>query len=310
MRHEITYGGGDQFVYHVPRDRSARAYFVASATYQIVDLSRSEDDADRVVQASGGATVDSTSTTTDAAAGPGQSDNRQIPVTSEAGFAVGHVYQITQDGRSETFLADYVASGVVRSSYPLRNDYTTGATVRGLELRGTFPTAEASDEDDMESGGGPYAVIWEYTIDGREHTVLEDAWVVRYSVVPMITETDVLRAWPLANELMRSRATVVDAIAVATEDFLARLEASGRKPELFRHSVVGKVAVRDKALAFLKRWQNADDDATRYEESYNRIMNDLTTGQYPERTVEVSQSTNTADKGGEKGYGTPRFRIS
>ena len=311
MRHEILYSGGAQSIYHVPRDRDARASYVASATYQIVDLTRGEDDPDReIVAAATAATVDSTSTTTDAAAGPGQSDARVIPVTSEAGFTVGHVYQISQDDTSEVFQVAGTETGSLLAQHGLRNDYTTGATVRGIELAASFPSGEAADETDMKAGGGPYAVIWDYTIAGREYNPLEEIWVLRYSVQPIITETDVLRAWPLANDLARGRGSVVEAISVATEDFIARLEASGRKPELFHHSIVARVCVREKALAFLKRWQKQDEDADRHDEAYARLMNDLTTGQFPERTAEVDHATATADKGGDKGYGMPRFRIS
>lgn len=311
MRHEIQYLGGDQSIYHVPRDREARASLVASANYTIVDLTRGESDPDRTVVASTAATVDSATESTTAAAGPGTTDAKAITVASTAGFEVGHVYQIVGGGYSEIFTLDTIVTNAsLTATQELRYDYALGATVRGVEIAGTFPSAEAADETDMESGGGPYGVVWDYTIAGRDYAPLEEIYVLRYSTQPVITEVDVLRAWPQANSLARERFTVRDAIAVASEDYHARLEASGRKPELFKHSNVSRVAVRDLAIAYLKRWRKEDDEADRYQERYDRLMNDLTTGQFPERTVKVEQSTNTADRDTERSYGMPRFRIS
>lgn len=310
MRHEILANGGAQDVLHVPRDRLGRAGRVSSANFQIVDLSESEDSDDRVIQSSTAATVDSTSTTVATnAAGPGSGDARVITVADESGFVVGHTYQIVEDSVSETFVVSGTSTGELRSVHELRNDYSVGSAVRGIELSGEFPAAEADDEDEVEDGGGPYAVIWDYTLDGRDYLALEEIYIVRYSLQSPITESDVMRAWPLANELARERFSVQHAIASATEDFYARLEASGLKPDLFRHSTIARVACRDLAISYLHRWRNEPDEAVVLLERYDRLMNDFTVGQHPERTVKIDQATNTSDRDGDKSYGTPRFRI-
>lgn len=311
MRHEIQYLGGDQSIYHIPRDREARASLVASANYTIVDLTRGESDPDRTIVASTAATVDSATEATTAAAGPGTTDAKAISVASTAGFEVGHVYQIVGGGHSELFTLDaIVANTSLTATQDLRYDYATSSTVRGVEISGTFPQAEAADESDMESGGGPYGVVWDYTIAGRDYAPLEEIYVLRYSTQPVITETDVMRAWPLANSLNRDRFSVRDAIAVASEDYIARLQASNKRPELFKNNNVSRVAVRYLAISYLKEWRKEFEEAKDYHERYDRLMNDLTTGQYPVGTVQVEQSTNTADRDTERSYGMPRFRIS
>lgn len=311
MRHQVIFEGGDQTLYHVPRDRYGRVSIPeAGSTYSIVALWRSDTDDERVVQESAPATTSSATEALTASAGPGTGDAKLLTVADSTGFVAGRQYLLSEGILSELVTVESVAPTQIRLQHTLRNDYTTSASIDGVELEATFPEAAAEDEDDLEAGGGPYGVIWSYTIGGIDFHQLEEAWVSRYTTSPLITEADVLRAYPQANDLARERWTVIDAIAAASEDFTARLEASGRRLDLFRHGVVTTVSVRLKALSYLKRWAGKDEDAEILDQEYIRMTNDLVTGQYPERTVKINDRTDTAQQRGDRGSGEPRFRVS
>jgi hypothetical protein len=311
--HRIRYQGGDKILHHVPRDRYGRAAVVSGATYSIVRLWKSEDDAERDVQASAAATTDTATATLDGSAGPAQSNPKLIPVDDESDFVIGRHYLLSEGEISQLVVCAGVDVGQVLCTQEIRNAYTTEATLSGIEIPGTFPTAAAADEDDLESGGGPYGVIWSYTIADVDYYPLEEAWVVRYDTQPLITTADLERRWPEAASMVSGRWGLEDAIATATDDFLADVEASGRDPHGLRHSAVTRVCVADKALEKLHRWartDRSDEYADVLRQDYDRRLRDLLTGQPPVRTAEVRQPTNTATQGGSKTYGTPILRRS
>lgn len=172
---EILYGVASQAVEHYPQDRAS------SATYVISDLRYSEDSSDHVI-ASGSATLDSVSTTTDDACGYSSADPRRVPVTSTTGFVVGRRYQIADatTGLVEYFTVAAVVSGAsVLSSEPLLGDYTSGATVLGLQLSAAFPDAAAANESRLDDAY-PLRVVWTYTLrDGRTTKQAEQIRIVR-----------------------------------------------------------------------------------------------------------------------------------
>ena len=313
MIHRVRYGGGAQTLYHVPRDRHGRVLLPASATYSIVALWRHEDDDARTVQASTSATIDSTSTTLSASAGPAQANPRLLPVTSSTGFLPGHAYLLVQGEVAELVECEAADTAQVLVKHELRNGYTTGATLRGIEVTGTFPSDAANDEEDLEAGGGPYGVIWSYTLASVPYYPLEEAWVVRYTTQALITTAELVKRWPMVPALCRGRFNPEDAIAAATDDFLAEVETSGRDPHGLRHSPTTKVCVADRALEYLRRWQQTDESTAHADllrQDYERKMANLLTGQTPERTAEVKQATDTASRGGSKEYGAALLRRS
>lgn len=313
MIHRVRYSGGNQTLYHVPRDRHGRARIPASANYLIVRLWKHEDDAEREVQASAAATIDSASTTLSASAGPSQANPRLLAVASSVGFTPGRHYLLSQGELSEVVVCEAVDTSQVLVRHELRYDYTTSADLDGVEITGTFPSAAAADEEDMEAGGGPYGLIWEYTLATIPYYPLEEVWVTRYTASPLITTADLLRKWPMANRMANERWNLEDAIAAASVDFMADLEASGRDPHYLKHAPTTMACVADKALEYLRRWEQTDEGtihADMLRQDYDRRIRDLTTGGTPERTAEVRQSTGTSVQGGSLEYGEPLIRRS
>lgn len=236
-----------------------------------------------------------------------------LPVASSASFTPGRHYLLSQGELSELVVCESVDTNQVLLRHELRHDYATGAALAGVEITGTFPSAAAADESDLENGGGPYGVIWSYTLADVPYYPLEDAWVVRYTAQPLATVADLQRRWPMLDALCKGRWNPEDAIAAASEDFLADVEEAGRDPHNLKHAQVTTVCVADRALEYLHRWANTDDSIVRADllrQDYERRLRNLLTGQTPTRTAEVQQSTNTATQGGSQVYGKPLIRRS
>lgn len=306
---QILYNEGAQTLLHVPVDNHGRVTRVASASYSIVDARHSVTSADREIQASTAATVDSAATTLSAAAGPGTSDPRLLTVASASAFTEGHTYIVEQSGAREAFVVQRkdTAGNRIWTKTDLRLDWTTGADVLGVEISGTFPSTEANDEDEVEDGGGPYLVIWDYQISGAGYLVPEEVWISRYAIPPFCTEGYVLEAFPaLARSMRGDGPTVSQAIKVAHDDLLNELEASGIDPRYFKSLPYLRNTERKRAIEYLLRWkQTADDsaEADRWEERYMRAVENLTTGKPPVGTVRLDPATDTAPPGSSQEHG-------
>jgi hypothetical protein len=308
---DVIFNEGAQSLRHVPQDRLGRTTRVASAAYTIVDLRYGEESSEREV-ASGSATIGSVDTVLTAAAGPAQTDPKRIAVTSSVGILPGRRYVIEgTDGATEPFVALRVETNTVYAMHELERDYAATASVLDVEIAADFPADEAADENvGLRNGAGPYQVTWEYTIAERLYLVPEIVWMTRTSVQPFITEVDVLRAYPTLVSRLHERATVLDAIRVAHEDYCVFLRAAGKHPADYRASDIARVAVRCRALEHALRWCQTDRDdlaADRFAEQWLQLMNSLTVGQPKTDTVTVDRDTNTAEAGGDKKYGNAYF---
>jgi len=311
--HIVLFAGGDQTLRFVPVDRHGDPNRITGATYGIVDLRRGTTDSDRTIVAAGTAAgLGAASTTLSAAAGPSQAYPDRLAVGSVASFVAGRTFIVEDaDGERETFVLDRIDSSnlYLFARYPLRRDYASGATVRAVELEATFPEAEAADESDtVDSGGGPYQLTWSYSVGGEDYLVPEVVWVSRYTSQPLVTEQEVLLAHPPMASRIRGRFGVGDAIAVATQDFTADLEAAGVDVTYLRTTHSGLRACRAKALEYLFRWLGSEQDLTeadRWEKRYEATLANLTTGKSPQGTAKVSPSDDTAQAGTDAGYGMP-----
>lgn len=316
MTHRVLFNEGAQAVRHVPLDRHSRPTRVTSAMFSIVDLRDGETGSDRTI-ASGSATIGTVDTLLTAAAGPGQADPRRILVTSATGIVQARTYLLfAADGQRELVVVDRLDAGglVVHGRTELRNDYTTTARLQDVEIAADFTEVEAAQEASLWNGGGPYQAVWEYTIDAQLYLVPETIWMTRTSVVPFVSEAEVLLAWPTLATRARHRASILDGIRAATEDFVAELEASSKDPADYRASNISKVAVRAKAIEYVLRWIGSGDADTaaadRHEEQYKRLVNQLVVGVPKVGTVTVDPSTNTATAGGDKLHGNAYIRRS
>lgn len=311
----ILYNAGEQPISHLPLDRDARVVRVESATYRIVDLRRSQDSPERIVQDTAPATVDPASTTLTVAAGPQTANPRLLSVANAAEFRAGHHFLIEEHGFTHGVVIDEVdvTNQRIHLSHELSRPFGVGALVRGVELMGTFPAITADDEDHVRGGGGPFASIWMYTHGGQVWIRDHIHFVTRYSVAPILTEQEVIDAWPTLATRLGHRATVRQALRVAMQDFVGEVEASGKNPHYFRPSTAAKLAVRFKTIAYCLMWAGQPRDleiAADLEKKYQRLLNNLVVGVPDHGTVNIDPSTDTAPAGSEQLAGNAYFSRS
>lgn len=306
--HQIIYGAGSQTLRTVPVNRQGRPTLATSATYRIVDLRKGEDDPEREVVAAGtAATIDSTSTTSSAACGRGTVNTKKIPVSSVVGFAAGRRYLITlADGTRELFVCEGIGANYLIPRDELSRQYASGATVRGIEVSGTFPALVADDEEKIEDGqGGPYAVDWSWDVDPSPRR--EMCWIIRQPDSLLCTQDDVLSIDPTISATSGERITIPTAIKQAAAEVRVHLQLHQIDPDNFHSPGLLKLAVAYRALWHLTRLLSSKDGqnaarAETYQTEAQKYLDNVTIGQPPEKSVKVDPSTDTAPGGTSKPY--------
>lgn len=161
----------------------------SSATYSVWAANVGDDD---TAEFSGSATIDSVSTTVDAASGASQSDPRKINLTSTSGITVGRWYLLTNAaGQTEMVRADEVVTNdYIRASAPLSYDYAASDTFKGLRIYFTVDPTFVATETKLANSYNPYRVRWSYTEGGisRRHATYFD--LVRYQKEHNVTPDD------------------------------------------------------------------------------------------------------------------------
>jgi len=270
-------------------------------------LREPESGADRTVQASGSATVDNVNLTLQAAAGPTQANPRLLQLDALTGLVEGHGYLLESSSATELVVIEHLdsANNYAYTRDSIRNVYASNDTLRGVEVQGTFPSAEAADDDKLENGGGPYGIIWTYTIDGREYTPIDDAYVRRYTPHLLCTESDVLQSYPRLADRARNQINLSDAIATASRHARSELENADIRPELLAGSDTLTMASVYRTIATALRWLRSDsesdaDDIEHYEQQYRSLMRSLLNGQPPNRVTQIDNQEADADPGGRQ----------
>jgi len=284
----ILHDEGDQIVYHIPRDERGIPWYLASATYRIVDTRYGEDNSSYEV-ATGTAAPGGFSTTTDAAAGPSQADPRKIPVAATTDAAIGRTV-ILQDalGLKEIVEIARIGSGdAVYATHDLRNNYASGSTVKDVELQVTFPAAEAADDTVL---GGDYLIIFTYTIAGQKYLVCERQELGRFSSTPPILDKDVEGFWPGIGRTMGDRRLSM-AIAAAWTEFQAKMSAAGvHMPQFVVRSQHVRMTLIYGALSWGLRWKVGEtytEQANEFRDLFYQDLNQYKSGTTPVGDVEV-----------------------
>lgn len=303
--HQIIYGQGAQVVRTVPVNRHGRPTVATSATYRIVDLRKGEDAPDREVVASTNATIDSTSTTSSASCGRGTANAKKIPVQSTTGFVAGRRYLITlADGTRELFVCEGIGTGYLIPRDEISRQYASGATVRGIEVSGTFPSGTANDEEKIEDGeGGPYAVDWSWDVDPSPRR--EICWLIRQPDSLLVTEEEVLAIDPSLSATTGNRVSLATAIRQASTEIRVQLQLHAIDPDNFHAGAALKLAVAYRAAWHIVRLMKGDENQERsqtYKDESQKLMDSITVGVPPEKSVKVSPSTDTAPGGASKPY--------
>lgn len=304
--HQVIHGQGAQTLRTVPVNAHGRPTVVTACTYRIVDLRLGEDDPLREIVAAGTpATIDATSTTSDAACGRGTANARKIPVTSTVGFQQGRRYLITlADGTREMFVCEGIGTSYLTPRDELARQYATGATVRGLEVSGTFPALVADDDEKIEDGeGGPYAIDWSWDLDPSPRREL--VWIIRQPDSLLVTEEDVLSIDSSLTATTGNRVQISTAIRQAAAEVRVHLQLHQIDPDNFHAPSALRLAVAYRACWHLVRIMKGEENQARaetYQTESQKYLDSITIGQPPEKSVKTSSSTDTAPGGTSKPY--------
>ena len=307
MRHYVTHDGGDQTLYHVPTDYRVHASVVSGTpSYTIIDLRRHEDDAERVLVDVTSTAVDSASQPLTSAAGPTQTDPQRITVGSTAAFSEGHSYLLSEGGQTELVLVRGLdaGNGYVYTDSDIRRNWTTSASLVGVEISATFPSAEASDDDALDDGGGPYGVVWSYSIDGRAYTPIEDLYIRRWTDTPLCTVEDIVDAFPrLAPRLRSDPGLMEKAAAFASKQVRADIRLAGHAPENLYSEDLNLAAAMWGVIMVLEWTQGNDADADarlldRFDQRKDAILRSAMNGRPAKRTTKVTETDASAEPGG------------
>lgn len=302
--HQVIYGGGDQVLRTVPLNRHARPTAVTACTYKILDLRLSEDDPLRVV-AEGNATLDATTTTTTAAVGLGANTNpKRIPVNSTAGFSQGRRYLLlADDGQRELVLCWAIGANYIESRDEIAKQFASGSTLRGIEVSATFPALEASNEDKFQDQGGPYGVDWSWDLDPSPRR--EIIFITRQPDSLLVTEEEVIALEPTLPAHTGQRLTIPTAIRVAAQEVRTHLQLHQIDPDNFHAGEALKMAVIWRAVWHVLRHldgQRNIDRAQAAKEESQKLLDSISIGRPPEKSVKVNPSTDSAPAGTSKPY--------
>lgn len=308
MKDSIRYGQGAQPVRVVPIDRRGRPSEVGSVTYTIVDLREAETAARREVVASTTATAPTVSTTLSAAAGPSQANQHRLTLVDATDVRVGGTYLLRSSTTEQAVTVAALQSTTVDTVTPIRSEFGSGSSWLGLEHVGTFPSDVAADETRLETGGGPFQVVWTYTIGSDVYVRGQELWLTRYGVEPWVLPDEVLRHFPGLAASTGVANNLPGAIAGATDEIVAHLIESGswaRDPAYFRGNLGADLAVRKWALAILCRGARTPEmleQARDFDAQARGHASSLTEGRPNNRAVVVAPvddvSTSTAAVGG------------
>lgn len=174
---------------------------------------------DETAQFSGTSTLDTVSTTTDAAVGPSQARRNRVPLTATTSTAVGRRYLITNlaasgGQRQIVTVKSIQAADSVDHEQDVQTEFASGSAFVGLRhsftVDATFIATQTNinvygslssqsqswDAEDTRTSAPPYRIRWTYTLGGetRHHWTTFD--VCRAPLKHSVTIDHVKVTWP------------------------------------------------------------------------------------------------------------------
>lgn len=298
--HPIIFGKGAQPVLHIP------PVYVASATYAIEDLSRSEGASDRFIVAAGtAATVDATSTTTTAVAGRGQVDATRLSVNAIGGFVVGRTYAVqnTGDGLTVLFRLEAIGASYLIAKTPFTSAFASGSTVRGVQMEATFPQASA-DNMQFVDDERTFRATWTYTLNGLPVRPWENIEVRRGSPEERYladAELAIREAWPeLVGQIGPRTNALRDFVRFAQRRLCAMLRQKNVDPDEFLAGAQGLEILIARTILHLAdqghapKTRNVEDWRTDAAREFRTLWDNLTVGRAGHGVVDVPREDDQA----------------
>ncbi len=213
-------------------------YATSAATYTVFGGSDSND---ATAKFSGTATLDSPSTTVNAASGYSQTNRRRINLTLTTGAVVGRQYVVGPNaaGQREIITPVAVTSTYVDAEYDLAYDYASGNVFRGLrhyftvdstfiqdvtKINGTGYTLGFGGSPASDTLAPPYRVRWTYTAGGQSRQFWTYFDVARQAAKHAVSIDDIVEVFP--------EAPYQEALAHRGQDFRRLIDAGWRQVQL------------------------------------------------------------------------------
>jgi hypothetical protein len=302
--HEVYFGGGDQPLVHLPLARAS------AATYLVEDLTESNDNPARELVASTAATVDSYANAITVAAGPGAADPRLLTFAAGTAPTLGRRYLLEHvDGRGELVRCVGGTTTTMRLAVPLQGSFPIGATIRGIEVSGTFPSAAAADEDRFESDE-PCRVTWTYTMRGLVWNVSELIRLQRSRAEARYLGDVVIalqEGWPELVALVPSTAHAVEnMVRFAARRLDSRLRGKQIEPAEFYTGAQGFDLLLQRTVlhfadsGFAPKSRTPDLFREEQRKEFAIMWDGLTVGAAGQGTTDVDRGTDTAHSGPSK----------
>lgn len=301
--HQLIYGAGDQVIRTTPTRRTGEPMLVTSATATIVDLLYPSGSSEHVVTASAAATLDTTTGTTTANAGPSSGQRKRLTIANATSYVVGRPYALVGlDGQVQEVVVEHTETGFVHLRDDLRAAYASGSTLRGFQLSFTFPSATADSESAFLAHDGgvesfPYAIDWVFAAspDPDPPRARELIYVRRHAEPTLARPTDVELLDSSAASLSRNLGTVERSLQQAHRDFFREIRARKVEPDRYIFGNTGRDAVVRRACEILRRAINTDqsqDLADQYRKEYYGILSGMGGSQdvHLNRGSDVSQT--------------------
>lgn len=183
---EVVYAITGQTVAH--RFMKGRA---TSATFSVFNDTAGDDD---TAEFTGTGTVDSVNTTIDVACGASSADPQQIKIAATTSIEIGRKYLISEASFSEWVEPiEIVSADSIRVRYPLRNDYTTAATLVGTTITAAIDATWVADEanlSDQLDSNPSYRVRWAIVYSSATYVEYSFFDLVRATVTHQIDLSD------------------------------------------------------------------------------------------------------------------------
>jgi hypothetical protein len=274
---DVVYGvTGQTLIHRVMQGRPT------SATFEVFNDYASDDD---TAEFSGTATVDSVTTTVDAASGPAQSDPQKLSIASTASIVIGRKYLLSEAGKQEWVEPiEIVTNDYIRVRHPLRSDYTTAATLVGTYLSAAVDSTWVADLGNLGDSIDPnpsYRVRWEVVVGGATVPAYTFFDFVRASISHQIDLSDLndrapglVDSCPMDYSIDQGR-TLIDS---AWRQCVADLARLGIDSDALRDDFITDELTIRRALNMLARggWAPGSFSVTEYvlvtQQDYDRFF--------------------------------------
>jgi hypothetical protein len=295
---DILYNVTGQTLYWDPPEGVPSS--VTSATCYLIGTG---DDGTTESATTGSASIDSVSTTFDAASGYGQSEPRQLNLASTSNIAKGAPYLAESATTGETewhTVSRIVSNNYVYAVEPARLTYASSDTFKGTRISISVDSTWVADSSNITDDTSPnpgYRVRWVYVVDSV--TYVHDGYfdLVRYPGTHSVTPQDMISVVP--NWIDRLPTYHAEdggqrLIDQAYENVKWDMHRAGHADEMIRHSGAIDRLVQLQAWAILERTGASEVQQALSIDAYNDELDGLV------RVVtKIPEATDTSGAGAD-----------